>query len=130
MEEPHTPTDAPPPAPEADPPESPASIEAPVPKRRLWPAFAVVGLAIAAAGLAAFRSLTATDPLRVLVAIDLDGYWWEGSQPAARLADELGAQLAELGLAQVSRGDDDLREAARRAYCEHFGVDLVEPVRE
>ncbi|XXT23631.1 hypothetical protein WME94_19010 [Sorangium sp. So ce429] len=32
--------------------------------------------------------------------------------------------------AQVSRGDDELREAARRAYREHFGVDLVEPVRE
>ncbi|XXY48602.1 hypothetical protein WME91_52225 [Sorangium sp. So ce269] len=32
--------------------------------------------------------------------------------------------------AQVSRGDDELREAARRAYREHFGVDLLEPVRE
>ncbi|WP_437785183.1 hypothetical protein [Sorangium sp. So ce1097] len=32
--------------------------------------------------------------------------------------------------AQVSRGDDELRDAARRAYREHFGVDLPEPVRE
>ncbi|WP_437970925.1 hypothetical protein WMF04_17295 [Sorangium sp. So ce260] len=31
---------------------------------------------------------------------------------------------------QVNRGDDELREAARRAYREHFGVDLAEPVRE
>lgn len=31
---------------------------------------------------------------------------------------------------QVSRGDDELREAARRAYRSHFGVELVEPVRE
>ncbi|WP_437281958.1 hypothetical protein WME90_15790 [Sorangium sp. So ce375] len=31
---------------------------------------------------------------------------------------------------QVSRGDDELREAARRGYREHFGVDLQEPVRE
>ncbi|WP_437941437.1 hypothetical protein [Sorangium sp. So ce341] len=31
---------------------------------------------------------------------------------------------------QVGRGDDELREAARRGYREHFGVDLQEPVRE
>ncbi|WP_437986467.1 hypothetical protein [Sorangium sp. So ce117] len=31
---------------------------------------------------------------------------------------------------QVRRGDDELREAARRGYREHFGVDLQEPVRE
>lgn len=31
---------------------------------------------------------------------------------------------------QVSRGDDELREAARRAYRSHFGVTLVDPVRE
>ncbi|WP_437819112.1 hypothetical protein [Sorangium sp. So ce1078] len=31
---------------------------------------------------------------------------------------------------QVSRGDDELREAARRGYREHFGVDLQEPMRE
>ncbi|WP_437665561.1 TolB family protein [Sorangium sp. So ce1182] len=115
MEEHRPPTDAQPPAPEADPPESPASFEALVPKRRLWPVFAVVGLAIAAAGLAAFRSLTATDPLRVLVAIDLDGYWWEGSQPAARLADELGAQLAELGFDPVKGGDPEVVKALESA---------------
>ena len=32
--------------------------------------------------------------------------------------------------AEVSRGDDNLRAAARRAYRVHFGVDLAEPVRE
>ncbi|WP_437329799.1 hypothetical protein [Sorangium sp. So ce381] len=31
---------------------------------------------------------------------------------------------------QFSRGDDELREAARRGYREHFGVDLQEPVRQ
>ncbi|AUX31767.1 uncharacterized protein SOCE836_038990 [Sorangium cellulosum] len=30
----------------------------------------------------------------------------------------------------MSRGDDELREAARRGYRERFGVDLQEPVRE
>lgn len=32
--------------------------------------------------------------------------------------------------AQVSRGDDELRGATRRAYREHVGVDLSEPARE
>jgi hypothetical protein len=32
--------------------------------------------------------------------------------------------------AQVGRSDDDLREAARRAYKRHFGTALQEPVRE
>lgn len=32
--------------------------------------------------------------------------------------------------AQVSRGDDDLREAARRAYRAHFGAELLDPVRD
>jgi hypothetical protein len=31
---------------------------------------------------------------------------------------------------QVKRSEDELREAARRAYRTHFGVELVEPVRE
>ncbi|WP_437819114.1 TolB family protein [Sorangium sp. So ce1078] len=112
MADPLPPTDAQPPAPEADPPES---LEAIVPKRRLWPVFAVLGLALAAAGVLAFRSLTATDPLRILVAIDLDGYWWEGSQPAARLADELSAQLAELGFDPVKGGDPRVMKALESA---------------
>ncbi|WP_437785184.1 TolB family protein [Sorangium sp. So ce1097] len=112
MEDPRPPTDAQPPAPDAGPPES---LEALVPKRRLWPVFAALGLAIAAAGILAFRSLTAADPLRILVAIDLDGYWWEGSQPAARLADELGAQLAELGFDPVKGGDPKVMKALESA---------------
>ncbi|WP_437580464.1 hypothetical protein [Sorangium sp. So ce887] len=112
MEAPLPPTDAQPPAPEADPPES---LDALVPKRRLWPVFAVLGLALAAAGVLAFRSLTATDPLRILVAIDLDGYWWEGSQPAARLADELSAHLAELGFDPVKGGDPEVMKALESA---------------
>ncbi|WP_437491456.1 hypothetical protein WME75_15660 [Sorangium sp. So ce1014] len=112
MAAPLPPTDAQPPAPEADPPES---LDALVPKRRLWPVFAVLGLALAAAGVLAFRSLTATDPLRILVAIDLDGYWWEGSQPAARLADELSAHLAELGFDPVKGGDPEVMKALESA---------------
>ena len=102
MEEPRDPADARPPPSEVAPPDS---IQALVPKTRLWPVFAVIGVVVAAVALFAYRSLTAPDPLRILVAIDVDGYWWEGSAPAARLADELSSQLAELGFDPVKGGD-------------------------
>jgi hypothetical protein len=102
MEEHRNSADAQPPAAEAPPPDS---MELVLPKRRLWPVLAVIGVVLAAAGFFVFRSLTATDPLRILVAIDLDGYWWEGSEPAAKLADELGSELAELGFDPVKGGD-------------------------
>jgi hypothetical protein len=80
-------------------------MQAIVPKARLWPVFAVIGVIVAVVGFFVYRSLTASDPLRILVAIDVDGYWWEGSAPAARLADELSSQLAELGFDPVKGGD-------------------------
>jgi hypothetical protein len=46
---------------------------------------------------------------------------------AREVDPEMYAQAFE---EQVSRGDGELREAARRGYREHFGVDLQEPVRE
>lgn len=105
MEESRTPADARPPVSEKAPPDS---IQALIPKRRLWPVFAVIGVVVAAAAFFVVRALTATDPLRILVAIDLDGYWWEGSEPAAKLADELSAQLAELGFDPVKGGDPEV----------------------
>ncbi|MBK8258491.1 MAG: PD40 domain-containing protein [Polyangiaceae bacterium] len=83
-------------------PDSTALI---IPKRRLWPVFVVFGAILAVAGFFIVRALVATDPLRILVAIDLDGYWWEGSEPAAKLADELASQLTELGFDPVKGGD-------------------------
>lgn len=121
MDDARPPADASAPAPEPAPPDS---IQLVIPKRRLWPVFAVLAAVLAAAGFLVFRELTATDPLRILVAIDLDGTWWEGSEPAARLADELGAQLTELGFDPVKGGDPkvmkvlegakDARAAARK----------------
>jgi hypothetical protein len=112
MEEQRDPAHARPPASEQAPP---SSLEALVPKRRLWPVFAVLGLVVAAIAFFAYRELTATDPLRILVAIDLDGYWWEGSQPAAKLADELAAQLGELGFDPVKGGDPKVMKILEKA---------------
>ena len=50
------------------------------------------------AGLAAFLLLRQTrEPLRVLVAVDAEGQWWEGSTTAARLLDNVVPHLKKLG---------------------------------
>ncbi len=75
-----------------------------VPRRRLWPPIAVLVAIAATAAALAVRASRAPKPLRVLVAVDVDGYWWEGSQPAATLADRLAARLAKVGLDPVRAG--------------------------
>src|SRR5262245_14069675 len=136
-------SDARPPAHDAGPPDS---LEAVIPKRRLWPIFVVLGVLLATAGVLVYRAVTATDPLRILVAIDLEGYWWEGSEPAAKLADELSLQLAELGFDPVKAGDSkvmkvlestkDPKEAAKKLGAgfiieAHLSPEVVEhPVKD
>ncbi len=90
-------------------PESkqPSSLELPVPRRRLWPLLLVLAMLFGAAGLFAYRMLTKPLPLRILIAIDMEGYWWEGSKPAAKLADKLSAQLKEMGFDPVRAGDPE-----------------------
>src|SRR5580692_10299928 len=112
MEEEKAPAAAAPPAREAD---APDSMEALVPKRRLWPVFAVLGAVVAVVGFFVYRAVTAPDPLRILVAIDLEGYWWEGSEPAAKLADALAKELGELGFDPVKGGDPKVMKALEKA---------------
>jgi hypothetical protein len=111
LDEERGPAAAQPPAPES---AGPDSISAIVPKRRLWPVFAVLGAVLLAALVLVYRTVTATDPLRILVAIDLDGYWWEGSEPAAKLADTLTAELGELGFDPVKGGDPKVMKTLER----------------
>lgn len=86
-----------------------------VPRRRLWPPI-VVFVALAATAVAfAVRASRAPKPLRVLVAVDLDGQWWEGSQAAATLADRLGSRLAKVGFDPVRAGDPEVAKVLERA---------------
>lgn len=74
-------------------------------RRTPWPLWIVLVAVLGAVGYLVVRAMRAPEPLRVLVAIDLDGKWWEGSQPAAILADRLAARLTKLGFEPVRAND-------------------------
>jgi hypothetical protein len=94
------------------------------PRSKMPIAIALLVILAGAGGWFAWQIMTAVEPLRVLVAIDFDGQWYEGSKPAARLVDDVSDQLRSLGFEPVEGGDpaimqtledagDDLRGAAR-----------------
>ncbi|MCA9540577.1 MAG: PD40 domain-containing protein, partial [Myxococcales bacterium] len=91
----------------------PEDLEADIrpPRRSLALPLVIVVLALAGAGYLGWRAWRSTDPTRVLVAIDLKGHWFEGSMPAARLADEVNEALASLGLQPVRPGDPEVLAA-------------------
>lgn len=66
-------------------------------------------------GYLAWSIMTAVEPLRVLVAIDFDGHWYEGSKPAAKLVDDVSGQLAALGFEPVEGGDPAVMETLEKA---------------
>lgn len=86
-----------------------------VPKRRIWPVLLVLFGIVAAAGFAVWKVTSKPEPLRVLVAIDLDGHWWEGSAAAATLADQLAKRLEKIGFETVRGGDPDVADVLAKA---------------
>jgi hypothetical protein len=95
-------------------PEAPPS-EAFIPKRPVWPVLLVLALVLGVGAFFGYREWRKPYPLRVLVAIDLDGYWWEGSIPAATLADRLADRLADIGLDPVRGGDPEVTKVLEKA---------------
>lgn len=88
--------------------------------------FLAVVAALAAVGAGAYATYAfraSARPARVLVAIGVDGQWWEGSVAAAAVSDNVTARLVKLGFDPVPAGDPetertlsaqpDLRVAAR-----------------
>jgi hypothetical protein len=101
-----------------------APSEVVVPRRRLWPLLLVPVILVAGVAALGWRWFRAPRPLRVLIAVDIDGPWWKGSRPAAEVADAVATDLETLGfdpvgadesdsLALLEEGGSDL-EAARR----------------
>lgn len=86
--------------------EGPESLDLPaLPPRRtgLW--LGVTALVLGLAGFGAYTLATQPDPLRVLVAIDIEGQAWDGSKPAAAVADNVGKGLEKIGFEPVDGGD-------------------------
>lgn len=92
---------------EAGPDEGEADFK---PKRSgvLWGLLVVVLLG--AAGATFLLTREAREPLRVLVAVDAEGQWWEGSTTAARLLDNVVPHLKKLGFEVVEGGDPAVLE--------------------
>lgn len=119
-------------------PEEPLpSMDMPLPKRRIWPVFVVLFALVGGLGFLVYRELTAPLPLRVLVAVDVEGYWWDGSKPAAVMADYLSDHLSDMGLEPIKGGDpevievlestDDPIEAARKLRAAFVITGVVTP---
>lgn len=80
-----------------------------------WPVAVILLGVLGGGGWFFYRVSTAPDPLKVLVAVELDGHWYEGSVPAARFADELNQSLEELGFVPVRPGDPEVVAALEAA---------------
>jgi hypothetical protein len=92
----------------ANEPEAPSDEAEPdfKPKRSKLASIAGLLLVLGALGGAAFALLRKPDaPLRVLVAVEVDGHWWDGSTTAARLLDNVVPYLKKLGFEPVDGGD-------------------------
>lgn len=74
-------------------------------------------VALVALGAGAYALLRKPEaPLRILIAVEADGHWWDGSTTAARLLDNVVPYLTKLGFEPVDGGDpavlDRLKGAA------------------
>jgi hypothetical protein len=96
-------------------PAAPSSAQPPLPTRRVWPYFVLLVLALCAGGFATWRFFSAPKPTRVLIAIDIEGQWWQGSKAAASFADKLSQKLEKLGFEPVRAGDPGVASTLEKA---------------
>ncbi|MDC3953254.1 hypothetical protein [Polyangium jinanense] len=102
-------------------PVEPAETETEIPpelvpkKRRFWPIAGALAVLAGAAGFFGLRSLGEPEPLRVVVAVDLDGHFWDGSRASARLVNELCQRLDAIGFEPVRAGDPEVLDVLRES---------------
>lgn len=91
-------------------PPDPEDLPDTLPRRPIWPWLLVLVAVLAGGGYLAYRVATAPDARKVLVVVDLDGKWWEGSLGAAALADSLSGRLEAMGFQVVRGGDPEVTD--------------------
>lgn len=74
-------------------------------RKPMWPFFAVLAAIVATVGGGVYWLTNRPDPFKVLIAIDVNGQWWEGSKPAAMLADQIAEGLSKVGFEPIKGGD-------------------------
>lgn len=98
----------------------------------------VVLMLLAGIGIAILASRPTREPLRVLVAIDAQGFWWNGSSTSLRLLEGVVPYLNKLGFDAVDGGDGEtskilkgapsVDEAAKRVHASLIVTGTVEVV--
>ncbi len=86
-----------------------------VKRRPMWPFFAVLLLIAGGIASVVVWRIRKPEPLRVLVAIDLEGMAWDGSRPASKLTDEVSQLLANVGFEPVKSGDPKVDKILAKA---------------
>lgn len=89
-----------------------------------WPWLILLLAALGAGGYYGWQYSQAPAPLKILLAFDVDGYWWEGSTAAARMTDEVAEDLAALGFEPVRAGTPEVTEQLESAE------DLLDAARQ
>jgi hypothetical protein len=96
-------------------PGAPPSEELVVRRRSPWPFLTVVIALFASAGGLVWYLTSRPDPFKVLVAVDVNGHWWEGSRDAAHVADEVAEGLKKIGFEAVKGGDPKVDKVLEKA---------------
>ncbi len=105
-------------------------VESFAPRRKRWPLLVGMMLLMAAGATAWMLVDSRVNATKVLVAVDLDGYWWQGSQASATVTDRFSERLEALGLTPVKGGDPEIMAvlesaSSPEAAAEKLGAGFV-----
>ena len=95
--------------------ESASLEDFPIAKKRVWPWLLLGALVLVAVLAALFLLQKQRDPMRLLVVVDINGTWWEGSEPAAVASDQIALRFEKIGFRPIKSGDPKVTEVLENA---------------